>query len=566
MIRKPKRFTLFTRIHLLLFTLQFPLLNAQSVFIPGLRAQLAQATTDTARTRLLANLGYEYLQENVDTSLLYLNQSLRLARHVRDSVGATRALLSLAHAHHYYTHNEVQAITYLNQALKLAKANSNYASLSKGYQLMAAISANQRMGNPREYLHLAADYAQRANNGSLLAEAYAAHYELDRGQKRGAYHEKMLLRAMDASQGIDPDRWMTTGLDYCNLLYEEGRQAEAQQMARQLVTQTQQLQKRLGLFVYNADQARLLGFLGRYDEAIAAIKRGIAFEKSRVRPDSLHLFHYQRFLVETYTQSGNWHQAFLARDSVARLELWRQGKRQTRDAQIQMTRQEAAFKLEEKETQIKLLDAARQRQRLYLIGSILLASLLIGFVLVQRRTQQRIERQREQLAQLNTTKDKLFAILAHDLRSPVANLHNNVMLTNWGGMSQTEFVEATDTFGQMIGSVRFMLDNLLNWAITQISGFRARLQHVAIAPLVQAELDLIRPRTEQKGVQIRSLIPADTYLMADPNHVAVIIRNILHNALKFTPTGGTITLRYAEHMGKPQLEVDDTGVGMSPSN
>ena len=164
---------------------------------------------------------------------------------------------------------------------------------------------------------------------------------------------------------------------------------------------------------------------------------------------------------------------------------------------------------------------------------------------------------------LNTTKDKLFAILSHDLRSPVAGLKNYLMLTDWGVLTQAEFADSTKNLTVQLNNVHTMLDNVLNWSFSQMRGIRPKRENVEVASIIEEEIELLLPMAQIKTIQIVNEISANVQIMVDRNHVAVIFRNLLQNALKFTHSGGKIRLSYSKEKDMHQFVIADTGVGMS---
>jgi signal transduction histidine kinase len=145
----------------------------------------------------------------------------------------------------------------------------------------------------------------------------------------------------------------------------------------------------------------------------------------------------------------------------------------------------------------------------------------------------------------------------------VGNLENNIMLTNWGALSQTEFTQSTQSLGQEISQVRNMLDNVLHWAISQMKGMKPNKVQFDLAAVAEDQIKLLLPTSVAKSIQIQNNVPANTYLIADQNHLAVILRNLLQNALKFTHAGGHVDLKAHLLQNKVLIEVTDTGVGMS---
>jgi signal transduction histidine kinase len=141
---------------------------------------------------------------------------------------------------------------------------------------------------------------------------------------------------------------------------------------------------------------------------------------------------------------------------------------------------------------------------------------------------------------VNATKDKLFALLSHDLISPVANLKNILMLTDFGLLSQEEFAAISKDLSNKAHNLHSMFENVLHWAISQMHGIKTRFEKVAIAEVVNEQISLLKPLAKGKQIKIEQNIPYDLILQLDRNHLALIIRNLLQNALKFTNVNGTI--------------------------
>ena len=249
--------------------------------------------------------------------------------------------------------------------------------------------------------------------------------------------------------------------------------------------------------------------------------------------------------------------------ALADFRQWLKTKRQTQDSKLQMVQLEAKLTLENKETEIALLAEQKKEQQLLLIAAIIIGVLLIGFVVVLQRNRRRIERQKAELANLNTTKDKLFAILSHDLRAPVKSLSSYFMLINWGALSQAEFVESVQSLNIQLSNLHDMLENVLNWAVSQLGGMRPQKEKTAIAPVIEEQMQLLVPAAQAKGIQIECQVSSETQLTIDRNHLGVMVRNLLHNAIKFTHLGGKISLTQQETGERAFIEVKDTGIGMT---
>lgn len=171
----------------------------------------------------------------------------------------------------------------------------------------------------------------------------------------------------------------------------------------------------------------------------------------------------------------------------------------------------------------------------------------------------------EKLRQSNRFKDRLFAILGHDLRSPVAN---TITLTAEladpaNGLPPAEaglFATLRDSNEQLLA----LLDQLLAWARAESGEVALQPGRHALAELVAPVLPVLRPLWESKRITLELRLAPDLHVRADANTVQTVVRNLLSNAIKFTPADGRITVEAAATGAQVELRVSDSGVGMSP--
>src|SRR5690606_38111941 len=113
-----------------------------------------------------------------------------------------------------------------------------------------------------------------------------------------------------------------------------------------------------------------------------------------------------------------------------------------------------------------------------------------------------IQRQTRQLMNVNATKDKLFSIISHDLRSPVASLKSLMELIEKAGVTQEEFKNLTGALKRNLDSVYEDLDNLLLWAQTQLNGLQAIPEEVNVRHLAEEKVFLFREVAQRKAITI----------------------------------------------------------------
>ncbi|HEY0771472.1 MAG TPA: HAMP domain-containing sensor histidine kinase, partial [Sphingobacteriaceae bacterium] len=171
-----------------------------------------------------------------------------------------------------------------------------------------------------------------------------------------------------------------------------------------------------------------------------------------------------------------------------------------------------------------------------------------------------------QLRNLNSTKDKLFSIISHDLRSPVASLRALMEIVNTTGLTQEEFVEITRGLKRNLDSVYDDLDNLLLWAQSQLKGLKAVPEHIDLRTLADEKINVFADAAKAKNLTITNLIPNGTIAFADRNHIGLVFRNLLANAVKFNARGGEVRIFAEESPNEFHISIADSGVGINESD
>ncbi|WP_051068912.1 sensor histidine kinase [Cesiribacter andamanensis] len=193
---------------------------------------------------------------------------------------------------------------------------------------------------------------------------------------------------------------------------------------------------------------------------------------------------------------------------------------------------------------------------IHLIISLTLTIAFINFFLKVNRDYQR------ELQELNMTKNKLFSIIGHDLKGPLNSLNGVLGLLNNKYMSQEEFYQLSGKLQESTQSLHSTLNTLLQWSLTQMKGISAHPQALDVREVVQQLLPLYSETAQQKDIRLTVAIPDQRWGYVDPNHLALVLRNLIGNALKYTPAGGSIIIS-AEVVAKQLvLAVADTGIGL----
>ncbi|MBA4053155.1 MAG: hypothetical protein C0490_00430 [Marivirga sp.] len=236
---------------------------------------------------------------------------------------------------------------------------------------------------------------------------------------------------------------------------------------------------------------------------------------------------------------------------------------------------EAKIELLTKDAQLKQEEINSQRMWMYFsIGSLSLMVILAFVLFYSNRMKKKandelalknneIQLQAQQLRNLNISKDKLFSIISHDLRSPLASLRGLMDIMGINGLSSEDFISTSRKLKRNLDSVQEDLDNLLFWAQSQLNGLQSNPVTLTLRPLIEEKIQLFDEIAKQKEITIMNEIDDSLSIIADQNHISLVIRNLLANAIKFNQPGGLIMIREKSTDNYVDISVTDSGVGMN---
>ncbi|WP_223679839.1 tetratricopeptide repeat-containing sensor histidine kinase [Flavobacterium hibisci] len=234
---------------------------------------------------------------------------------------------------------------------------------------------------------------------------------------------------------------------------------------------------------------------------------------------------------------------------------------------------EKKFAIKQKQKEVNIL-AAENKAKIaerngFLISSVLLFILLgtgVYFYRQKIRNSKIILAQKNELDELNATKDKLFSIVSHDLRSSVNALKtsNGKLIDNLESKNYTELDVLLHKNSSIASGAYNLLDNLLNWALLQTKQGYFYQESLHLATIVQHVEYNYKPLMLNKNIEFKTNVSASDYVFADLDSVKIIIRNFLDNAIKFSKENGTISI-YSRPASEDfcYLVIEDTGLGMN---
>lgn len=205
-------------------------------------------------------------------------------------------------------------------------------------------------------------------------------------------------------------------------------------------------------------------------------------------------------------------------------------------------------------------------------GTYSIAVLLLSIILfnlwkqISKRiiSEQKLLENQEKLKELNLVKDKFFSIIAHDLRGPFNIMLNLSTMMDAAARNndKDKLIEITGMVETLSGKTYNLLNNLLEWARIQTGSFAFSPIEICPEIMIHDNLDLLSPIIESKGIRVISDIQTNI-VIGDSNMINTTIRNILTNAVKFTPDLGNIEISYFVNETHAVFSVCDDGPGLT---
>lgn len=196
----------------------------------------------------------------------------------------------------------------------------------------------------------------------------------------------------------------------------------------------------------------------------------------------------------------------------------------------------------------------------------LAAGIAIGiFQLLYRRKEEQLVKQTEELRISQAHKDKVYSIIAHDLRSPFSTFASltKLFVDKYDKLSDEKCVEIIQSMHQTSASLQNLLENLLDWSRLQSGDLEKNLTHLNLRKIAEESLALHKELILKKEQRTEVDINSSLLVYADHHMVSTIFRNMISNAIKFTGQHGKISISARGNHTKIQVCIKDTGMGLS---
>lgn len=174
-----------------------------------------------------------------------------------------------------------------------------------------------------------------------------------------------------------------------------------------------------------------------------------------------------------------------------------------------------------------------------------------------------LQKQKEELADVNTFKNKLFSIISHDLKSPMYALRNLFQNMQQYNLPADEVKQMVPDVVKDLNYTTSLMENLLQWAKSQMQAEEVHPQAIDMGELVNDVARLLRLQLDAKNIYTQVLVKENVMVCADADMIHLVLRNLLSNAIKFTPEKGHIEIGFNDLGSFVEVYVHDSGVGIS---
>jgi PAS domain S-box-containing protein len=197
-------------------------------------------------------------------------------------------------------------------------------------------------------------------------------------------------------------------------------------------------------------------------------------------------------------------------------------------------------------------------------GTVIGASKIARDITERKRVEADLRRAVEELADADRRKNEFLAMLAHELRNPLAPISNAVRALSLGGRDETAVESASEMLERQVGQIVRLVDDLLDVSRISRGKISLRRERTDLSRIISQAVEATRALYTSLNHELTLQLPPEpVFLDADPTRLAQVVGNLLNNACKFTDTGGRISLAVEREGAQVAIRVSDNGLGIA---
>jgi signal transduction histidine kinase/Flp pilus assembly protein TadD len=565
----------------------------------------------------LSYIGVIYWQMgSFEQAMNYHLDALSIYSDINDPIGIARSNTNIGIILSDQSYYE-RALEYFFKALKIYENNNSVFGLSVVLNNIGEVYEHQKDYDLAEEYHLSSlKIKEESGDAKGIAFSYNNLGLVYQGQNMLEKAREYFYKALEIREELDDKREVantTSNLGYLYLL------------TGNYISSKAYLDRSLALYEEVDDKggiARSLNYLGKLH-----LKTNDRYEAERYFTQSLEIakeIGMNKLVADNFSDMANfmaavnnYQQAYYYQNLFIKMKdsvYSEDSRRKVIELQLMYDKEkkESEIQIIEKNEQINFLSSQRDKLlRNFLIASVILVLislfLLYNRFLIAKKSNELLEKQKDEITQsnkklislnhslldqkkkfeelnnqlnisnqklkeseknlieINSTKDKFFSIISHDLRNPFAAIvsFSRILKRDITNLSTDELNELALELDKSVLKINNLLENLLQWSRTQTGKIKYKPEYIAVHEIVKDNLMLFRNNAREKEISMIDKVDDNTPVWADRNMTDTVIRNLLSNALKYTDSGGKIIISSEIKNHKVYISVEDNGVGMS---
>ncbi|MEQ9465937.1 MAG: tetratricopeptide repeat protein [Ekhidna sp.] len=504
----------------------------------------------------------------IDSSKFYFNKALEASLISQDSVFISSAYNGLGNLSRISGDLDGALANFLN-ALNYSDAVPNrqweadiLTNISGvHFDLKNYETALEKVFEARDIYESLNDEKNISYTANLLAIVYRALGELDKAFLYNQEALQMLLEIRDTTQII---------YNYVNtteILIQQNQFDKAAEHALKTIKLADQFGERdphitslLTLSSIYYRQGKITLAKKYAEEGITMAKR---FEFNGQLPNAYMLQSLIESAMGNYLDAYKWTELRqAANDSIRSREI--ADKISELNVQYETKEKENEIARLNAEQEVKSLELEQAQTRNFFLSTLAILTIIVGAVIFYLyRQRMKINRQ---LKAVNHTKDRLFSMIAHDIKNPLSAFKSiaQALDENYKSMSEDQlnlFISQLDTSSSKLLD---LLQNLLEWSITESGSLRFHPEKVKLKEVANEAIELFKGASDAKQLTIENKIDESEEVTADYKMLFSIIRNLISNSVKFTRVNGRISIESKPNGQLIEIVVADDGQGMTP--
>ncbi len=510
---------------------------------------------------------------DVDSITRYSDNAIEVAQKL--GINPARAFLLKGNGYHLSGQLTLAVECYM-QAAKYDQQFNDIIGLGASYTSLAdAYISQQNHNNARTYLLKAVELFDRENDSLRLASAlHNLGFEYYRIQQ---YDSALVLftNSCNIYQKLNYEQGNAYCIGNAGLVYSKLNELEkAEENLLKAIFILQQYADTRAIADFTIEYAFVLQRKGKIGNAIQNAHKGFALASknnyTELKRDAA--FRLSKIFEQTHQYDSAFHYLLLYytfSDSIRNLE----SIQKTADLRTE-------FEVAQKQAEVDILEKNKTMQLIIIISLgaiVLLAAVFILLVYINLKRNRKLniileerrkllEKQSNELRDLNRVKDRFFSIISHDLRTPIASLGGISFLIKESLTTDDKSVlkQAADYIDQTVVSLTELLENLLNWALSQQGKFPFKEELIDLEMIINEVTRTFTSVIMSKNQHLNLCLEPGLMIKADRNSIMSIIRNLVSNAIKFTNARGNIIISSRNTgNGSVEIKVADNGIGIS---